>query len=98
IQIPCPQREGYSCYKVGRKGRDHMEEHSCKEIQVKTECAPCAFQLPAQHIVEIEGKDHEDIAALGRLYDKGHDPPELSVQDGAYIQRKILIIKGGGKK
>ena len=75
-----------------------MEEHPREEIQVETERAPGAFQLPAQHIVEIEGEDHEDVAGLGRLYDKGHDPPDLSVQDGAYIQREILIIEGGGKK
>ena len=75
-----------------------MEKHPRKEIQVKTERAPGVFQLSAQHIIEIEGKNHKDVVGLGRLYDKGHDPPDLSVQDGIYIQTEILIIEGRGKK
>ena len=70
-----------------------MEKHPRKEIQVKTERAPGVFQLSAQHIIEIKGKNHEKITGLGRLNDKGHHTPHLSLKDRRHIQTQILIIE-----
>ena len=70
-----------------------MEQHPREKVQVKPEGPPGLFQGFSQHVIEIKGKNHEKIAGLGRLDDKGHHTPHLPPKDCRHIQAQILIIE-----
>ena len=70
-----------------------MEQHSRKEIQVKTERPPRSFQLLPDHIVEVQHEYDKDQTVRRRLDNKCDDPPDLSAKDRRRIQAQKLIVK-----
>ena len=54
---------------------------SRKEIKIKSECSPHIFQCLTDHIIKIQCKCHKQKTGIWRLNNKGHDSPDLSMQN-----------------
>ena len=72
-----------------------MKQHTCQQIQVKAKRAPLHLQHLADGIIQVHA-DQEEKQPCGRwVNDKGHDSPDLAVQDGGGIERQVSGIEIG---
>ena len=55
-------------------------------IEIKFEAAPFVFQRRADRPVKIHGNQNPKRAAVHRLEQEGHDPPNLSLENHIPVQ------------